>query len=215
MKLTFRKELPLLAIISIPILYLASIWNELPSQVPIHWDINGEVDGYGDKSELVFLSLLLPLFTYALMLAVPFLDPKDKIKNMGDKFHKIKFALVLFMSVLSIYITYASKNAGSDTKSYIVPIMGVMFIVLGNYFKTIKANYFVGIRTPWTLENEEVWNKTHKMGGMLWFIGGLLILLAGLLLPTKLSFIIFFIITTIITIVPIVYSYTTFKSLSK
>ena len=84
---------------------------------------------------------------------------------------------------------------------------------LGNYFKTIKPNYFIGIRTPWTLENEEVWKKTHLFGGKLWFIGGLLIFILSLIIPDNYSFYVLITVTVIISILPIIYSYLEFKKL--
>lgn len=215
MKLSLRKELPLIAIVLLPSIYLIYIWNTLPNKVPVHWNWQGEIDRFGDKSELALIALLLPLLTYVIFLIVPKVDPKDKIKNMGGKYRSIKILTIVFMSVLTLFIIYTSKNQSISNPNYIVLLIGILFIILGNYLKTIKANYFIGIRTPWTLENETVWKETHKMGGMMWFIGGFIIVLGSLLLDKKPNFILFFIITGIITIVPIVYSYLKFKKLSK
>jgi hypothetical protein len=88
-------------------------------------------------------------------------------------------------------------------------------MVLGNYFKVIKQNYFLGIKTPWTLESEEVWKLTHILAGKLWIVGGLLIVIFSLVIPEDINFYLFITITSIITIVPIVYSYLIFKKLKK
>lgn len=92
-------------------------------------------------------------------------------------------------------------------------LIGLLYVILGNYMKTIKTNYFIGIRTPWTLENDIVWKKTHKLAGKYWFIGGLLVILLGFILEPKPNMVSFIIITTIITIIPVVYSYVIFKQL--
>ena len=92
---------------------------------------------------------------------------------------------------------------------------GVLFVVLGNYFKTIKANYFIGIRTPWTLENESIWKETHKLGGKVWFVGGLLIIICSLVLANDVNFKVFMGITIIIALIPVVYSYLLYRKEQK
>lgn len=210
--MNLKKELPILAIVLLPFIYLAYIWSELPKKVPMHWNINGEVDRYGDKSELLLIPILLPLLIYVIFLVVPKIDPKNKLHKMGNKLQTIKFLMTTFMSILALYIIYTAKNQSLTNPNYIVLFIGVLFIILGNYFKTIKPNYFIGIRTPWTLENETVWKETHKLGGKLWFLGGILIVIFSLLLKEQQNFTIFILITVVITVVPIVYSYLKFKN---
>ena len=210
-----KKELPLIAIVLLPFVYLAYIWNELPSKVPVHWNIHGEIDRYGNKSELILIPILLPLLVYLIFLVVPKIDPKNKLKKMGNKLQIIKFLLTASMSILALFILYTAKNQSFTNSNYIILFIGLLFIMLGNYFKTIKANYFIGIRTPWTLENETVWKETHILGGKLWFIGGLIIVVSSLVLERQVNFTLFIIITAIITVVPIVYSYLAFQKIQK
>ena len=110
-----------------------------------------------------------------------------------------------------MFIIYSAENQSLTNPNYILMGIGVLYIILGNFFKTIKANYFIGIRTPWTLENEIVWKKTHQMGGILWFIGGLAIIICSLILNEELNFIVFMSITIIIAVIPIIYSFVQFK----
>ena len=211
MKLSLKKELPLIIIVMIPFTYLAYIWEELPEKVPVHWNIDGEIDRFGNKSELIWIPILLPLLIYIAFLVIPYIDPKNKIKNMGNKYRSLKVLLTAFMSVLAVYVLYASKNESLGNPNLIILLMGTLYIILGNYFKTIKANYFIGIKTPWTLENETVWNETHKLAGKMWFIGGLIIVLSSFVLEKEPNAILFMIVTAIIALVPIVYSYFKFK----
>ena len=208
-----KQEIPLITIVLIPFIYLAYIWNELPEKVPMHWDIKGEVDRFGDKSELLLIPILLPLLIYLIFLIVPKIDPKNKISKMGIKYQHIKFLLTTFMSILALFIIYAAKNQSFANPNYIVLIIGILYIILGNYFKTIKANYFIGIRTPWTLENETVWKETHKLGGKMWFVGGIIVVISSLILEKQLNFILFMSITAIIIIVPILFSYFKYKGI--
>jgi len=213
--MNLKKELPILAIVTLPFIYLAYIWNELPSEVPMHWNIKGEIDRYGDKSELIIIPFLLPLLVYIIFLVIPKIDPKNKLNKMGNKLQTIKFFLTTFMSILALFIIYTAKNQSFTNPNYIIFLIGILFIILGNYFKTIKPNYFIGIRIPWTLENESVWKKTHKLGGKLWFVGGIIVVLSSLVLGKQPNFTLFLIITGIISIIPIVYSYIVFKNEKK
>jgi len=211
MKLT--KELPLITIAAIPFLYLAYIWKSLPDSVPMHYDINGEIDRYGSKTELVLVSLLLPVLTYVIMQLAPLIDPKKQIDKMGNKYFSLKFTLVTFMSLLATYILYITKNPESMNNNIVFILIGGLFVILGNYMKTIKANYFVGIRTPWTLESPEVWKRTHKMASYLWIAGGLVIIIGSLLLSAKPAFYLLMICTAIVTIVSVGYSFKAHKDL--
>ena len=204
--MNLKKELPLITIVLLPFIYLAYIWNQLPEKVPMHWNIKGEIDRYGEKMELIIIPILLPLLVYIIFLVVPKIDPKNKLNKMGNKLQTIKVLLTTFMSILALFIIYSAKNQSFANPNYIILLIGVLYIILGNYFKTIKANYFIGIRTPWTLENESVWKKTHKLGGKLWFVGGIIVVLTSLILDKEPNVTVFLIITGIITIIPIVYS---------
>ena len=130
---------------------------------------------------------------------------------MGNKLNNLRMILGLFMSALAIYILFSVQQKTSNPV-LIFPLVGLLFAFLGNYFKTIKPNYFIGIKTPWTLENEEVWKKTHLLGGKLWFVGGLLMALT-FVLPNNIQIYTFLTIVGVITIVPIVYSYLEFKKI--
>jgi len=213
--MNIKKEIPLIIIVSLPFMYLAYIWKELPEKVPMHWNINGEIDRFGDKLELILIPILLPLLIYMVFLIVPKIDPKNKIKKMGNKYQHIKILLTTFMSILALFIIYSAKNQSFTNPNYIALLIGILYIILGNYFKTIKANYFIGIRTPWTLENETVWKETHKLGGKMWFVGGIIVVISSLTLEKQLNFVLFMIITGIIAITPIAYSYFKFKEIKK
>ena len=215
MKTNLQKELPLIIIVLIPFVYLAYVWNSLPEKVPLHWNIEGEIDRYGEKSELILIPLLLPLLIYVLFTIIPKIDPKKKIKNMGNKYTILKSIMTIFMSALAMIIIYAALNETLYNPNYIVLLIGILFALLGNYFKTLRANYFIGIKTPWTLENETVWKETHKLAGELWFAGGLLIVLTSILLDKKTNFTLFAVITVFITVIPVVYSYIKYQSISQ
>ncbi len=208
-----KSEILILILMAIPFIYLAIIWGSLPAEVPVHFDINGEVDRMGSKTTLPFMLLLLAPLTYLIFLLVPKIDPKGKIKNMGAKYQQLKFIMVLFMSIISVLIIYSSQQGGSDI-NWIFVVVGLFIAALGNYFQTIKHNYFIGIRTPWTLENEQVWKSTHRLGGKLWMLGGVLMAVFPLLVSNKdLVGSVFVGLVLLISIVPIVYSYLAFRKI--
>ncbi|MBU3821205.1 SdpI family protein [Flavobacteriaceae bacterium XHP0103] len=208
-----KKEIPLLLVVLIPFLYLAFIWNSLPETIPTHWNIKGEIDGWGKKSILIWVTFLLPVLTYIILTAIPFLDPKKKIESMGNKFYDLKFLLVLFMSALSIFIIYITKKQSMTNMNFLFAGLGILYILMGNYMKTIKANYFIGIRTPWTLENESVWKSTHILAGKLWFAGGFIVILSSLLTSKEFNGYFFLSITILLALIPVVYSYAAYKKI--
>lgn len=217
MKRTFSfSEIMLWIIMLLPYAYLAIIWDKLPETVATHFDINGEPNGWSNKTTLIWLPGLLIFLAYGLFWLIPKIDPKKKLEKMGDKYEKLKWIFVSLMSIISIITIFAAQNkGGSITSQLLVIALGIFFVLIGNYFQTITHNYFIGIRTPWTLESDVVWKKTHKMAGKWWMAGGLLSVLAALILPNTLIMPVFISITLIIAFVPIIYSYIAYKRLGE
>ncbi|WDF62473.1 SdpI family protein [Flavobacterium sp. KACC 22763] len=215
MNLEFKKELPLIGIVLIPCVYLAAVWKSLPEIVPIHWNSRGEIDGWGNKLTLIAMLFMLPVLTYIVLSVITKIDPKKRISLMGGKLYQLKFVLVLFMSLLALFIIYSTKSQTISSPSFIFVLAGALFMILGNYFKVIRPNYFVGIKTPWTLENQEVWKTTHLFAGKLWFIAGLIIILGSLIFDSSIFAKVFLTIVFAIAIVPIAYSYLKYRNLKK
>lgn len=213
--MNLKKELPLIAIVLLPFIYLGYVWNQLPAKVPVHWNIHGEIDRYGGKTELLLIPFLLPFLVYLIFLAIPKIDPKGKIDKMGNKYQSLKLLMISFMSILALFLIYSAKNQSFANPNYLLLLLGLLYVILGNYLKTIKSNYFIGIRTPWALENEEVWKETHNLGGKMWFLGGILVILSSLIFEKQINFIVFIGITAIITLVPVIYSYMVYKRLKE
>lgn len=213
--MNLKREIPLIIIVLIPFIYLAYIWSSLPETVPTHWNYKGEIDDWGSKNSLILITFLLSGVTYILFTIIPLIDPKKRIQTMGNKYHNLKFLMVLFMSALAVFIIYSVKEQSITNPSLVIFAIGILFMLLGNYMKTIKANYFIGIRTPWTLENESVWKSTHKLAGKLWFVGGLAIAISSLTASKKFNSIFFISVTLLITLIPFVYSYLEYKKIRK
>lgn len=175
--------------------------------------MEGEPDGWAGKSALVAITLSTTIGLYLLMLFLPKIDPKGKLQNMGNKYDQLRFILIIFMSAIVTFIIYYSAN-GSETGnnfSFIIILTGGLLAFLGNYFQTIKPNYFIGIRTHWTLESEQVWRKTHRLGGRIWLGGGLLIVLLAFVPLPEVKETIMIMIIAVIVVVPIAYSFIEYK----
>jgi uncharacterized membrane protein len=202
-------------ILLIPGIYLAIVWNSLPEQVPMHYDFNGTVDRYGSKTEMIAVIALMSvvnLFVYFLLTNVHRIDPKKYAADNKDRLKRIAFATVVFITAVCCMMIYNSSHPEMKLGlSLILSAVGLLFTFLGNYMPNLKPNYFAGFRLPWTLENHENWRKTHYLAGRIWFSGGLLMTITSLFFPIKIAFIIFAVITAIITIIPIIYSYRLFK----
>jgi len=208
----YFKEIVLWALIVLPYIYLATIWSELPDKVPTHFDLDGIPNGWSSKTALLIIPGALGMGIYFLMLIIPVLDPKGKIMQMGDKFYALRFMLSLFVSLLVTYLLYLGKVGSLSDANIPIALVGMLLALLGNYFQTIRPNYFIGIRTPWTLENDQVWKKTHLLGGRIWMIGGVLIVIFAIFISSNRTLMILFsILLSVMVIIPVVFSYTEFR----
>ena len=186
-------------------------YPHLPERVAIHWNIAGEVDRWGSAWMGAFLVPLIMSAIFVLFILMPRIDPKkDNYLQMGKTYGSLLLVTLLVLSVVYLGTLGATLGYLENLPSIVKIGIGVMFIVIGNYMGKLKYNYLVGIRTPWTLANEEVWYKTHRMAGPFWMVGGLLYIATGLISST--FFMSAFIITILIVIlVPVVYSFIIFK----
>lgn len=203
-----------------PLAYLAFVWSKLPATVPLHFGLNGQPDRYGNKSELflpVGIMVVVSIGVYYLLNNLHRIDPKKSYteENRG-RMQRFALGLTLFMSALGCFIVQSAVDGKINMSgNYMVVLIGLLFTFLGNYMYTIKPNYFAGFRLPWTLHDNENWRLTHKLAGVLWFAGGLLIALLALVLPAKFAMGAFITITLIITLIPAVYSYRLYANKKK
>jgi uncharacterized membrane protein len=208
----FFNELVLWILIVLPYVYLAMIWSKLPDQVPTHFNLAGNPDDWSSRTALLFLPGALGAGIYLLMLLIPFLDPKRKLRQMGSKYYTFRFLLSGFFSVFAIYLLYISSTGSMRSPNLLIALIGLLFALLGNYFQAVRPNYFIGIRTPWTLENENVWKKTHLLAGRIWMVGGILIAAICFFITNNLALAILFgTLLSVMVIVPLGYSYLEFQ----
>lgn len=201
-----NKKLLLLTsiVILFPILWGVMIWSQLPNQIPIHFNFAGQANSFSSKLLAV---IGLPIFLLLVHLFVIFVTSRDpKNQTMNEKMGKVIYWLTPIVSLSLSYLIY-SKALGSTTNPsiFVSALLGLIFVMMGNYMPKLKVNHTVGIRLPWTLQSEDNWHKTHRLAGKLWVLGGLILLLeAGL--QFALSYVLVLVILAIV-VIPMVYSY--------
>jgi uncharacterized membrane protein len=211
----YLKEIALWILILLPYAYLLTIWDNLPDRVAIHFGLDGEPNGWSGKTSVLFLPTI-GVGIYFLMRFLPALDPKKRIEQMGSKYFNLRAMLTLFISLMMIDFLYTIKEGSIKNPNILVALMAAMFAMLGNYLQAIRPNYFLGIRTPWTLESESVWRKTHQLAGKVWMIGGILIfLLSFVITNSKGLSITFGALLFVMIIIPVGYSYSFYQQEKK
>ncbi|MES9761390.1 SdpI family protein [Priestia megaterium] len=183
----------------------------LPATMPIHWGANGEADGFATKINAMILTVGIMVLIYFVIAFVPRIDPRKENYKYFSKTYNILLNAVLLLFFFVNMSTILQGLGYNVPMSYIAPIMaGLVFIIIGNYLQRVRSNYFMGIRTPWTLSNENVWKKTHRLSGKLFFIGGLLILISAFL-PDGYKSVIMWGSIVLCVAIPYLYSYVAYK----
>jgi uncharacterized membrane protein len=163
-------------------LYGTFLWNQLPDLMASHWDANDQVNGYMSKFWGVFLMPLVTLGMFLLFLIIPNIDPlKANIAKFRETFNLFVACMVGFMVYVHILtLRWNTGNIGLGIGKAMLPAMGLLFIMIGSMLRKAKRNFFIGIRTPWTLSSDMVWNKTHQLGATLFMLSGVLAFIGGL-----------------------------------
>jgi len=170
-----------LILIALALLAGMALWNQLPEQMASHWDSNDQVNGYVSKFWGVFLMPLITLGMLVLFLVLPGMDPlKANIAQFRESFNLFIVLIVAFM-LYTHGLTLAWSLGYQDFKmsAAMLPFMGVLFIAIGFMLRKAKRNFFIGIRTPWTLSSDSVWDKTHQVGSVLFMVSGAMAIIGG------------------------------------
>ena len=189
----------------------AWLYPSIPEQVPSHWNAHGEVDAYLPKPWGVVILPLAAILVFIVMRLIPVISPKGyRTEPFANVLHIFQVAMVGFMSLVAILVLLEASGVNVHLDKFIFGALGLLFIVLGNYFGNIRKNFFLGIRTPWTLASDEVWARTHRIGGRLFVLQGL-IMLAGMfvIIPP----VAFLVMVALIVLVPVGYSYVAYRKI--
>lgn len=206
------KEFVILVLLLLPIIFMFFVWNRLPDYLPTHWNIKGEIDGYGPK----YFYPLLNIFIYIVFIIIPKIDPRKRNYTIfSATFYKLRLILVLFASLFFSLVMINSLYTTIQFDKLLPAGILFLFSVIGNYLSTVRSNWFIGIRTPWTLDNEEVWKQTHIFAGRLFFFGGIAGATITLFLPKPVSYYFAILCILSLSIITALYSYFYFRKLEK
>lgn len=174
----------------IPVIILMIVYGKMPETVPTNFGFDGEINAYGPKSTLWLLAGMGVLMA-ALFQFMPLIDPR---KRNYAKFQKYYDGFAIFMELFllgtnCLMYTEILRPGTVSIGRAVTVLISLLFILMGNMMGKIKHNYFFGIKTPWTLADPDVWNRTHRVGGRMWFVIGVLLLPCCLLLPEKVFFV--------------------------
>lgn len=204
------KKIILMGIISLLILTAATLltYDFLPAQMPVHWDLSGKADDYTDKNVFLAVVFAITAGINVLGIALPRIDPRRANYRRFEKAYVIMFGMLDVMMLAFFLITLgAASRSEALSPAFLIPMaLGIVFIVLGNYMPLFRQNFFAGIKTPWALADEEIWNRTHRIGGRCWFACGFGFLLIPFL-PDALKGALMMILILIMTAVPFIGSY--------
>jgi uncharacterized membrane protein len=178
------------------------LWNRLPAEMPFHWNVAGEVDGWASRWMAVFVTPLLLMALQWVCIVATSADPKKASHS-----EKVMHLVLWLVPVLSIFVhtlVYMAALGKSVRVEMVMPMfMGLVFTVIGNYLPKCKQNYTIGIKIPWTLHSEENWNRTHRFTGRVWVVSGIVMMLSGFFG----GFWVFLAIAFLMVFVPFIYSF--------
>lgn len=170
------------ALIAIAILAGLLLWSRLPDPMPAHWNAAGEIDGYMSKFWGVFLIPIISISLAGLFLIIPNIDPlKANIAQFRATFNWFIVVFVVYMLYVYALTLFAALGTSFNMTLMLLPAVGLLFIGIGYLMNGAKRNFFIGIRTPWTLSSDTVWDETHKLGSKLFMLGGVVTILCAFL----------------------------------
>lgn len=214
---TFRGDWPVWLVLALDVAFGFWAWRRLPARVPVHWDFRGRPNGWGPASEDALVPPMVAIAIYLLIAVLPLIDPRRRNYALfGSLLRVLRLAVPVFFIVVHVSILLEllhllpASFTGAGAMRFALPIL---FIVIGNSLPQARFNYFVGIRTPWTLDDEGVWNATHRMAGPLWVVCGLAMLLAAFL-PAGVFIAVSTAMFAVMVLVPVIYSWRLSKRIS-
>jgi len=211
-----------LTLVIVLVLLLAStlagvlLWNRLPEPMASHWDINDQVNGTMPRFWGVFLMPLISLGMFLVFLLIPAIDPlKTNIAKFRDVFNLFIAFLMLFM--VYVYALSLAWNLGFTQfkmSASLLPALGLLFILIGFMLRRAKRNFFIGIRTPWTLSSDKVWDETHRVGSILFIASGAVALI-GAFFGGGMAFLLILVPLLVSTVFLVIYSYVLYQRETK
>lgn len=170
------------AVVAAMWVFALAVYGRLPAQVPSHWNLSGEVDGWMPRATGAFMPAAIATFVLVLLHALPRLDPRrENVERFRDDWRLLTNLVVLLFAVLEGTALGSALGWPVDPGRVMPVALALLLVGMGNYLPRTRSNWFFGIRTPWTMDNERVWRATHRVGGRAFVVAGLLLAPAALL----------------------------------
>lgn len=207
MQTSYRREIPQLVVILAMLAVAVAVWPLAPERLPVHWNLAGEVDRYGGRFEALFVMPIVAAGIYLLLLFLPRIDPgRANYESFAKTYALIRTAILAMLAFFYACMLLAGFGFRVDMQLLTPAAVGIVFCVLGNVAGKIRPNWFVGVRTPWTLSSRESWNKTHRLAGRLFIILGLMLIAVGFI-PGPTSLVVVIGVGILMLVWLVVYSY--------
>jgi len=202
-----------LSFVALSFALAAWLYPQLPEQVPVQWNMYDEINRTLPKPLGAFVMPLSCLGICVLLWILPYISPKGfGLERFARTYETLQLCMVAFFFFVAVLQLLAAAGMGIPAGRSTSFAMGLMFVVLGNFMGKLTTNFFVGIRTPWTLASKEVWLRTHRLGGKLFVLSGFILVLSGLLDG---GFIPLFVVTALLVVVLVLYSYLLYRRLEQ
>lgn len=203
-------------LIGLMVAFALVVYGRLPEQVPTHFGFSGEPDGWTPRFPGAFLMPLMTVGVYLLLIVLRRIDPRGaNYSRFEETWWVFLNVIALLMTALHVLTLGFAIGWPIDMARAVTVTLGLLFVGLGNYMPRLRSNWWMGIRTPWTLESEEVWRETHRVGGWAFVAAGLLVVIAGLLLePGPRAWATWIAFGTAV-VIPLVYSYVAYRRLRR
>jgi uncharacterized membrane protein len=191
--------------------FALAVYTRLPQRIPSHWNLQGEVDGWIDKPWGPFLQPWIATVMLGALWVLPRLDPRrGNVERSAEDRHLIINLLIVFFAVVQVATLSHALGWPVQVDRVLLAAIGLLLVGVGNYLPRIRSNWFMGIRTPWTMDNERVWRATHRVGGRTFVAAGLVTALAALLPDAARMWVVGCAIVVAV-VVPLAYSYVAYR----
>ena len=187
--------------------FSAAMYSKLPAQIPSHWDNDGDINGYMSRAWGIWLMPTVLLAMAIILPRIPAIDPRrENYEKFRPSYDLVVDAVITMIAALHVAMLGAGAGWPVPMERVTPLLAGGLFVVIGNVMPRARPNWLFGIRTPWTLTNDRVWERTHRVGGSMFVAAGVLLALSALFLP-KSTMPALIVCIVIASVVPVVYSY--------
>ena len=194
----------------------AAMYPVLPDPMPSHFGMDGRPDDYLPKFWGVFLFPLVMLATTLLLAVLPKISPRGfEMERFAGTWKILRLTMLGFLLLIEVLVLDAARSGRPLSNRVVIGAVGLLFVIIGNFLGKVTRNFFAGIRTPWTLANEEVWLRTHRLAGKLFVAAGLLIAASGFLTFTPMLLVGMAGAIGGAALIPVVYSYFVYRKLEQ